>query len=111
MLVRTPYVLLLAFPGINVASAGEFAGEMGPISHYAHARAITGRAGLYPSRYQSDQVDLCDGALVRCANPWSSPTTESTSWPRLTPDPCSFKKPAPRRAVDTMRSSHSPNFP
>ncbi len=68
MLVRTPYVLLLAFPGINVASAGEFAGEMGPISHYAQARAITGRAGLYPSRYQSDQVDLCDGALVRCAN-------------------------------------------
>ena len=68
LLVRTPYVLSLAFPGINVASAGEFAGEMGPISHYAHARAITGRAGLYPSRYQSDQVDLCDGALVRCAN-------------------------------------------
>ena len=31
LLVRTPYVLLLSFPGINVVSAAEFAGEMGPI--------------------------------------------------------------------------------
>ncbi len=68
LLVQTPYVLLLAIPGINVVSAGELAGEMGPISHYANARAITGRAGLFPSRYQSDQVDLPDGSLVRCAN-------------------------------------------
>jgi transposase len=68
LLVQTPYVLLLAIPGINVVSAGELAGEMGPISHYANARAITGRAGLFPSRYQSDQVDLADGSLVRCAN-------------------------------------------
>src|SRR5262249_38717667 len=28
-LVRTPYVLLLGIPGINVVSAAEFAGEMG----------------------------------------------------------------------------------
>lgn len=68
LLVETPYILLLAIPGINVASAGELAGEMGPISHYANARAITGRAGLFPSRYQSDQVDLSNGSLVRCAN-------------------------------------------
>jgi len=68
LLVQTPYVLLLVIPGINVASAGELAGEMGPIAHYAHARAITGRSGLFPSRYQSDQVDLSNGSLVRCAN-------------------------------------------
>lgn len=67
-LVRTPYILLLSFPGINVVSAADFAGEMGPISHYANARCITGRAGLRPSRYQSDQVDLANGPLVRCAN-------------------------------------------
>ncbi len=30
-LVHTPYVLLLSFPGINVVSAADFAGEMGPI--------------------------------------------------------------------------------
>ena len=65
--MQTPYVLLLVFPGINVVSAAEFAGEMGPITHYAHARAITGRAGLFPSRYQSDAVDVSDGPLVRCA--------------------------------------------
>jgi transposase len=67
-LVLTPYVLLMGVPGINVVSAAEFAGEMGPIRHYAKANAITGRAGLFPSRYQSDQVDHCHGALVRCAN-------------------------------------------
>jgi len=67
-LARTPYLLLLSFPGVNVVSAADFAGEMGPIGNYASARSITGRAGLYPSRYQSDRVDLANGPLVRCAN-------------------------------------------
>ena len=66
-LVCTPYVLLMAIPGIHVVSAGEFAGEAGPIAHYANPNAITGRAGLYPSRYQSDGVDV-SGRMVRCAN-------------------------------------------
>ena len=35
-LAQTPYVLLLSFPGINVVSAADFAGEMGPIEHYAN---------------------------------------------------------------------------
>src|SRR5436309_15945240 len=30
-LARTPYVLLLSFPDVNVVSAADFAGEMGPI--------------------------------------------------------------------------------
>jgi transposase len=68
LLVRTPYALLLSIPGINVVSAADFAAEMGPIHHYANAKRITGRAGLFPSRYQSDQVDHADGPLVRCAN-------------------------------------------
>lgn len=68
LLARTPYVLLMSFPGINVVSAGELAGEMGPIEHYRHAKAITGRAGIFPSRYQSDAVDAANGSLVRCAN-------------------------------------------
>jgi transposase len=67
-LSQTPYILLLGIPGINVVSAAEFAGEMGPIEHYVKARAISGRAGLYPSRYQSDEVDRPDGPLVRRAN-------------------------------------------
>jgi transposase len=54
-LVRTPYVLLLSTPGINVVSAADFAGEMGPIENYANAR------------YQSDEVDKA-GRLVRCCN-------------------------------------------
>lgn len=68
ILVKTPYVLLLSHPGINVVSGGELAGEMGPIEHYAHARAVTGRAGLFPSRYQSSEVDRADGPLARFRN-------------------------------------------
>lgn len=67
-LVKTPYVLLLSVTGINVVSAARLAGEAGPIENYASSRAITGRAGLYPSRYQSDEVDHADGALVRQCN-------------------------------------------
>jgi transposase len=67
LLVRTPYALLLSFPGINVVSAAEFAGEMGPIANSPSDSAITGRAGLYPSRYQSDAVDHA-GPLVGRAN-------------------------------------------
>jgi transposase len=67
-LCRTPYVLLLSFPGVNVVSSADFAAEAGPIEDYASARPITGRAGLRPSRYQSDQVDRPNGPLVRCCN-------------------------------------------
>lgn len=67
-LAKTPYVLLLSITGINVVSAARLAGEAGPIEHYASARALNGRAGLYPSRYQSDEVDYADGSLVRQCN-------------------------------------------
>jgi transposase len=67
-LARTPYVRLLAIAGINVVSAGELAGEMGPIKRYANANAITGRSGLYPSRHQSDQTDNANGPIIRQAN-------------------------------------------
>jgi transposase len=67
LLVTIPYVHLLALPGICVVSAAELAGELGPIEYYADANHITGRAGLCPSRYQSDQVD-CHGPLRRRAN-------------------------------------------
>jgi transposase len=63
-LVRTPYVVLLAIPGINVVSLADAVGELGPIRSYAGARQITGRAGLYPRRYQSALVDHADGPLA-----------------------------------------------
>jgi transposase len=65
---RLPYALLLVIPGINVVSAADLAGELGPIDRYANANAITGRAALMPSRYQSDQVDHSRGPLRRCGN-------------------------------------------
>src|SRR5438132_121698 len=67
-LAQTPYVLLLSFPGINVVSAADFAGAMGPVEHYLNAKSISGRAGLRPSRYQSDAVDHANGPLVRNCN-------------------------------------------
>jgi transposase len=67
-LVQTPYVRLLALSGINVVLASEFAGEAGPMVHYATPRVITGRAGMYPRRYQSDEVDLASGRLARRGN-------------------------------------------
>jgi transposase len=67
-LARTPYVLLLSCPGVNVVSAADFAAEAGPIDDYANAKAISGRSGLRPSRYQSDRVDKANGPLVRCCN-------------------------------------------
>lgn len=67
LLAKTPYVLLLSVTGINVVSAGELAGEAGPIEHYASATAINGRAGLYPSRYQSDEVDR-KGTVAKSCN-------------------------------------------
>lgn len=45
-----------------------FAGEMGPIGNYASSRSITRRAGLTPSRSQSDRVDRKDGPLIRQSN-------------------------------------------
>ena len=67
-LVQTPYVRLLAISGINVVTAADLAAEMGPITRYANANAITGRAGLYPSRYQSDRTDHDSGPIIRQAN-------------------------------------------
>jgi transposase len=67
-LAQTPYVRLLSLPGINVVLASELAGEAGPMVHYATARVLTGRAGLYPRRSQSDEVDHASGSLARCGN-------------------------------------------
>lgn len=67
LLAKTPWILLLSHPGMNVVSAAEVGGECGPIQHYASPKAITGRAGLFPSRYQSDNVDR-GGNLSRFRN-------------------------------------------
>jgi len=67
LLVSAPYLQLLALPGICVVSAAELAGEAGPIEGYANANHLTGRSGLCPSRYQSDQTDV-HGSLRRRAN-------------------------------------------
>ena len=68
LVVHTPYVLLLIIPGINIVTVADLAGELGPMPFYLNANSITGRAGLMPSRYQSDQVDCSSGPLQRRGN-------------------------------------------
>ena len=68
LVVQTPYALLMALPGVNVVTCADLAGEMGPIAFYADAGCITGRAGLFPRRSQSDQVHRPNGSLARRAN-------------------------------------------
>lgn len=63
-LVQTPFVLLLSIPGINVVSASGYGSEVGPMTNYIKPSHINGRAGLFPSRYQSDQTDCADGPMV-----------------------------------------------
>ncbi len=63
-LVQTPFVLLLSIPGINVVSASGYGSEAGPITNYLKPSHINGRAGLFPSRYQSDETDCADGPMV-----------------------------------------------
>ena len=63
-LARTPFVLLLGIPGVNVVSASGYGSEVGPISNYIKPSNINGRAGLFPSRYQSDETDCADGPMV-----------------------------------------------
>jgi transposase len=67
-LVDTPFVLLTSIPGINVVSAASYAAELGPLEHYLGPTKISGRAGLYPSRSQSDQTDHANGPLVAHRN-------------------------------------------
>ncbi|MCA9130735.1 MAG: hypothetical protein KDB22_26800 [Planctomycetales bacterium] len=38
--MQTPYVRLMAIPGINIRSAADLEAEMGPISGYANSNAI-----------------------------------------------------------------------
>ena len=68
LVVTTPYVLLLVIPGINIVTSADLAGELGPMQLYLNPNAITGRAGLMPSRYQSDRVDCPNGPLRRRGN-------------------------------------------
>lgn len=63
-LVQTPFVLLLGIPGINVVSASGYGSEVGPITNYLMPSHINGRAGIFPSRYQSDETDCADGPMV-----------------------------------------------
>jgi transposase len=67
-LVQTPFVLLMSARGIAAVSAARYAAELGPVEDYASPKQITGRAGLFPSRYQSAETDRRDGPLVTRRN-------------------------------------------
>jgi transposase len=57
LLVESPFVLLLSVSGISHVLACGLGAEAGPMSLYPTARNLSGRAGLYDRRHQSDQTD------------------------------------------------------
>lgn len=67
-LVDSPAVLLVGMPGVNVVSAAGYGAELGPPVNYPRAGNILGRAGLFPSRHQSDATDRSNGPVVRGHN-------------------------------------------
>jgi hypothetical protein len=67
-LTRAPALVLLSIPGLNVASVCGYASELGPIENYIGPKQITGRAGLFPCRYQSAETDHAGGPLARGHN-------------------------------------------
>jgi len=64
LLVQSPYVLLLSAPGISHVLGGGLGAEAGPMSNYPTGRSLSGRAGLYPRRYQSDETDVQGCAMA-----------------------------------------------
>lgn len=60
-LVQTPFVLLLSVSGISHVLASGIGAEAGPMELYPTGKTVSGRAGLYGRRYQSDTTDLQGG--------------------------------------------------
>lgn len=67
-LVKTSGILLLSIAGVNIVSSSGYVSELGPIENYPTSRHISGRAGLFPSCYQSDEVNHRDGPIVKGHN-------------------------------------------
>jgi transposase len=64
-LVKTPGILLLSIRKINVPSAAEFLGEVGPLSQAGNAKKIIARAGLNPSRFQTAEYERADNPITK----------------------------------------------
>jgi transposase len=68
-LVETPGIWLLAIREINVPSAAEYMGELGPITLYEGAGNIIGRAGLVAKRRQS-ATSTWEGGITKLGHPF-----------------------------------------
>jgi transposase len=56
-LAQSRFVLLLGIAGVSHVLSCGLGAEAGPLEAYATCRSLTGRAGLFASRYQSDETD------------------------------------------------------
>jgi len=69
-LVHTPGILLLSIKEINVPSAAEYLGEVGPLGQAGSAKKIIARAGLNPSRFQTSEYERANNPITkRGSNP------------------------------------------
>jgi len=64
-LVKTPGILLLSIRKVNVPSAAEFLGEVGPLPQAGNAKKIISRAGLNPSRFQTAEYERTDNPITK----------------------------------------------
>jgi transposase len=64
-LVKTPGILLLSIRKINVPSAAEFLGEVGPLPQAGNAKKIIARAGLNPSKFQTAEYERADNPITK----------------------------------------------
>jgi hypothetical protein len=67
--VETPGIWLLAIREINVPSAAEYVGELGPITLYEGAGNIIGRAGLVAKKRQSASSNW-EGGITKLGHPF-----------------------------------------
>ena len=64
-LVKTPGILLLSIRKINVPSAAEFLGEIGPLSQAGNAKKIIARAGINPSKFQTAEYERANNPITK----------------------------------------------
>lgn len=64
-LAKTPGLLLLSIPYVNVCSAAEFVGEMGDITDFSKNTKVIKLAGLNPRKFQTSEYEFEHGGVTK----------------------------------------------
>jgi len=64
-LAKTPGLLLLSIPYVNVVSAAEFVGEMGAVTNFSKNTKVINLAGLNPCKFQTSEYEFEHGGVTK----------------------------------------------